>query len=285
MDSLLYMTTGMLDRHDKDIMVETAICKVFCSEMGFRVVDQAMQIVGGESYMTENELERLWRDSRINRIVEGANEVMLAFIFAYGSKQLGETLLEIGESPLKHPFRAMRLASEVYLGMKRPRPHVTRLHASLAPQAAQLEEWVQKLSWHTKKVFAKLREKLVTRQMIQARLAWVSIWIHTVACALSRFDESLRKGKGGDEERAVVEHLVEIARIEVARNFRELYDNPDSTLPKAYAAAMAECDRLPNADYAIPEKTPIDEARGTGKSVDQSAIKQFGSGWTTLGGE
>ncbi|RMF59111.1 MAG: acyl-CoA dehydrogenase, partial [Bacteroidetes bacterium] len=37
MDAMLYMTTGMLDRHDKDIMVETAITKVFCSEMGWRV--------------------------------------------------------------------------------------------------------------------------------------------------------------------------------------------------------------------------------------------------------
>ena len=76
MDAVLYMTTGMLDRHDDDIMLETAICKLFCSEMGWRVVNDAMQIMGGESYMTENEIERIFRDSRINLIVEGANEVM-----------------------------------------------------------------------------------------------------------------------------------------------------------------------------------------------------------------
>ena len=34
MDAVLYMTTGMLDRHDEDIMLETAICKVFCSRDG-----------------------------------------------------------------------------------------------------------------------------------------------------------------------------------------------------------------------------------------------------------
>ena len=39
MDAVLYMTTGMLDRDDEDIMVETAICKIFCSEMGWRVVN------------------------------------------------------------------------------------------------------------------------------------------------------------------------------------------------------------------------------------------------------
>ena len=94
-DSMLYMTTGFLDRHDEDIMLETAMCKVFCSEYGFQTVNECMQIMGGESYMTENGIERIWRDSRINTIVEGANEVMHSFIFAYGSKQLGEWLLSV----------------------------------------------------------------------------------------------------------------------------------------------------------------------------------------------
>jgi len=62
MDAVLYMTTGMLDRHDEDIMLETAICKVFNSEMGWRVVNDAVQIMGGEAFMTENELERIFRE-------------------------------------------------------------------------------------------------------------------------------------------------------------------------------------------------------------------------------
>ena len=98
MDALLYMTTGMLDRHDEDIMLETAICKMFCSEMGWRCVNDAMQIMGGEGYMTENEIERIFRDSRINLIVEGANEVMQSFIFAYGGKQLAEKMLGVQQA-------------------------------------------------------------------------------------------------------------------------------------------------------------------------------------------
>src|SRR5947209_12064230 len=88
----------MLDRHDEDIMLETAICKLFCSEMGWRVVNDAMQIMGGEGYMTENELERIFRDSRINLIVEGANEVMQSFIFGYGGKRLAEGMLAIRDA-------------------------------------------------------------------------------------------------------------------------------------------------------------------------------------------
>ena len=83
-----------LDRGDEDIMLETALCKIFCSEMGWRLVNDCVQIMGGESYMAENEIERIFRDSRINLIVEGANEVMQSFIFAYGGKQLAEFLAD-----------------------------------------------------------------------------------------------------------------------------------------------------------------------------------------------
>jgi len=82
----------------EDIMLETAICKVFCSEMGWRVVNDAVQIMGGEAFMTENELERIFRDSRINTVVEGANEVMQSFIFAYGGKQLAEKMLGVQQA-------------------------------------------------------------------------------------------------------------------------------------------------------------------------------------------
>ncbi len=139
MDAMLYMTTGFLDRHDKDIMVETAVCKVFCSEMGWRCVNDAMQIMGGEGYMTENELERVFRDSRIYTMVEGANEVMQSFIFAYGGKQLaeqmlgvlgavgwdgdaslGSNLLRIVSNGLKPEVmkRALPLGSELFLGLE-----------------------------------------------------------------------------------------------------------------------------------------------------------------------
>ncbi|MCP4834086.1 MAG: acyl-CoA dehydrogenase, partial [Phycisphaera sp.] len=102
MDAMLYMTTGFLDRHDEDIMLETAMCKVFCSEYGYQTVNHCLQIMGGESYMTENRIERMWRDSRINTIVEGANEVMHSFVFAYGSKQLGEWMLSVKNNPTRN---------------------------------------------------------------------------------------------------------------------------------------------------------------------------------------
>lgn len=49
--------------------------KLYCSEMVGRVCDKAVQILGGRGYMRENAVERLWRDTRVDRIWEGTSEI------------------------------------------------------------------------------------------------------------------------------------------------------------------------------------------------------------------
>ncbi len=59
----------------EDYAVECSIVKVFCSEMLDKVVDEVVQIYGGYGFITEYPAERYYRDSRINRIFEGTNEI------------------------------------------------------------------------------------------------------------------------------------------------------------------------------------------------------------------
>src|SRR5438552_7592202 len=199
MDAVLYMTTGMLDRHDEDIMLETAICKLFCSEMGWRVVNDAMQIMGGEGYMTENEIERIFRDSRINLIVEGANEVMQSFIFAYGGKQLAEAMLGVqqavgwddNESPTQNLSRILRglkkpgvmraaapLGAELLLGVRPHAPVIHDIHPSLRGVADRFCEMVREHSHQFKLAGRHYGEQIVSRQLVQARLADSAMWLH-----------------------------------------------------------------------------------------------------------
>lgn len=58
-----------------EYQVECSMNKFMCTELLDYVVDEAVQLHGGYGYMREYEIERMYRDSRINRIFEGTNEI------------------------------------------------------------------------------------------------------------------------------------------------------------------------------------------------------------------
>ena len=54
--------------------------KLFCTEMAGRVADKGVQIFGGMGWMRETAIERIYRDVRIMRIVEGTSEIQRIII-------------------------------------------------------------------------------------------------------------------------------------------------------------------------------------------------------------
>jgi len=284
MDAMLYMTTGFLDRHDEDIMLETAACKVFCSEWGYRTVNDCLQIMGGESYMSENRIERMWRDSRINTIVEGANEVMHSFVFAYGSKQLGEWMLSVKNNPTKNIGAGMKIAAQLFLGVRPAAPQVSKVHPKVRPHAEELMLRIREFSHQVKMMFKEHEESLISNQLIQERLSLAALWLHATSCALARFDANLRNGLDGAalaHESAVVAHLCAHANQEFSDALRSLRSNTDDSTRKAGVSVLKWIDGYANDHYALPEKSPNADARGRdghGFHADQEQIQQFGSG-------
>jgi butyryl-CoA dehydrogenase len=74
--ALVYATARMIDSGAKDFTGESAMSKVFASDVAMRVTTDAMQIFGGVGYMRDYPIEKMFRDAKITQIYEGANQVL-----------------------------------------------------------------------------------------------------------------------------------------------------------------------------------------------------------------
>ena len=107
MESMTTITASLIDRGLEDYMLETAMLKVYSTEVLWTMVNDAFQIHGGAAYFTDRPLERMLRDARINQIGEGANEVLTSFIALTGLRGPGLRL----KSVIKSPFGLRRRES------------------------------------------------------------------------------------------------------------------------------------------------------------------------------
>ncbi|MCP4678152.1 MAG: acyl-CoA dehydrogenase [Deltaproteobacteria bacterium] len=118
MRALLYYTAYCLDRsdsaegddsanHHDRMEILTPILKAYCSDMGFRVCEIGMQILGGYGYCREFPMEQFLRDSKIGSIYEGANGIQAIDLLGRklgmkGGQVLMTFLGEISELAKKH---------------------------------------------------------------------------------------------------------------------------------------------------------------------------------------
>ncbi len=73
---LLWHAAGALDADAADKAEQCAMAKRFVTDTCFTVADQALQLHGGYGYLTEYGIEKIVRDLRVHRILEGTNEIM-----------------------------------------------------------------------------------------------------------------------------------------------------------------------------------------------------------------
>ena len=78
--ALVMATARMIDAGVKRYAKESAMCKVFASDMAMKVTTDAVQILGGYGYMKEYPVEKMMRDAKITQIYEGTNQIQRSVI-------------------------------------------------------------------------------------------------------------------------------------------------------------------------------------------------------------
>lgn len=73
--ALVYATARTIDAGVKDFAKESAMAKLFASDVAMRVTTDAVQILGGYGYMRDYPVEKLMRDAKITQIYEGTNQI------------------------------------------------------------------------------------------------------------------------------------------------------------------------------------------------------------------
>src|SRR5204862_7469871 len=102
MEATTSQCAAFIARGAEDYMLETAMLKVWSTDALWQIVNDTIQIYGGQAYFSNEPYERMMRDARINQIGEGANDVLRAFIALVGMRGVGEQLQGI-LAAVRHP--------------------------------------------------------------------------------------------------------------------------------------------------------------------------------------
>jgi acyl-CoA dehydrogenase family protein 9 len=257
-DAAWMLTAGMVDRGGIDYSLETAACKVFCSELAYRAANDALQIAGGIGYSKEYPYEQAVRDSRIMLIFEGTNEILRALIALMGLQEPGERLKAIGRA-FRDPIRSLGAIGSFLAGGARRRltsRAFTRVHPLLEQEAAVVARRAHDLALGAERALLKHGKQVIERQFVQERLANASIDIFLATAVLSRTtwelerDRAAAEAPGGALDCARL--FLPLACRRAGRQLRALKRNQDARM-RAIAGRALETGEL-----APP--TPTDDA-------------------------
>jgi acyl-CoA dehydrogenase family protein 9 len=235
LESMAYLTCGLVDQGVEDYSLESAICKVSGTEFLWYAANRALQLRGGEGYMRTEPYEKIMRDIRIFPIFEGANDVMRAFIALSAMKPVGERLSELGEIGLNDPIRSIGVLADYAAGrVKREvRPdRISMAHPELAEHADAVGDQVKELAAATESRIRKHKKEVTLKQLAQKRLADAVADVYAQVAVLSRVS-SIFENDGVEpsgQERYIADTFCARAARRVRANLNALEHNDDERM-------------------------------------------------------
>lgn len=221
-DAMLGELARLAESPEGEYALEAACCKVFASDMLWRAADEMVQLAGGRGFVKPWPYERMLRDTRINRIFEGTNEILRLFIALNGIEEPAARMKELGVA-LRQPMKNLGLLSEYAASRLRSRLGATPtldvdLHPRLRTHGQFFEKHVAELKDHAERLIRAYRKEIVERQQELERLADMAIELFATACVLARTQQLLEeRGEEGCERELA---LCDLFVVESGRRFR-----------------------------------------------------------------
>lgn len=190
-ESMVYLTAGLVDKGQQDFAIEAAICKVYGTEALWEVSNHCLQIYGGDGFLEAYPVERVVRDARINMIFEGTNEILRSLIALMGAREAGESL-----KASSHSLTGMlKLGVGQIIGSKM---QFNNLSPTLQHYGEILAERIKSFKMMSDRVVIKYGKDIVNHEHMQERLSTALIHIYAMMATLSRVNSRVQGAGGAD---------------------------------------------------------------------------------------
>jgi len=247
MESIAGLTVGLAEHGHYDIRLEAAIAKMYNTEHGWRIVDDALQIRGGRGYETADSLrargerpipiERAMRDSRINLIFEGSSEIMRLFIAREAVDHHFKTafaLVDKGSSKSERTAalgRVMRFYPTWYPARWIGKGQVPGSFAEFGTLAGHMrfaERHARKLGRAIFHAMVRFGPKLERRQLVLFRAVDIGAELFAMSAACVR--ANMLKKRGQPEAEALADLFCRAAVQRIDRLFENFYGSYDAEM-------------------------------------------------------
>lgn len=245
MEAVTWLTSHWADRGNVDIRIEAAMAKLFCTEELWKIADLTMQIRGGRGYEKARSLkargeepfpvERIMRDCRINRILEGTSEIMKLFLAREamdGHMKRAEPLLS-----KKTTFAAKAKALLNALGFYAswyPKQAFGSWSMKKFPEAGKLEKHLQFVNEASHKMamalfaaMVKYQKRLEQKQLLLGRLMDIGTDLFVMSATVAYASHQLKKNAQDQTPFALADFFCTLAKRRVNERFEALGDNDD----------------------------------------------------------
>src|SRR5437763_2172464 len=245
MEAMTFLSSSLLDRKAGDLRIETAMCKLWATEMTWRIADEAMQVRGGRGYETAQSLagrgeepiavERFLRDCRVNIIFEGTSEIMRLFI----AREALHPHLKVGgaifntQLPKSERLKAVFSSGKFYAGWY-PRQwwpgspgELKGLHDALRPHVEYGARTSKRLARGLFHAMARFGPKLDREQLLLSRFVGIATELFAISATCSFAQWLLDQGRPADEILTVADYFCRSARMRIDHHFAGTMRNVD----------------------------------------------------------